>query len=133
MGTRVGWQPLGEWSLGFGLLALAAIGVMSIGIFILPVAIGALIIARKRNRLSPEGPTGGLVGVGSVCLFIAYLHRSDSPCPARGGTIWVERGDFGSCGGLDPMPWLKVGVTLTVLGLLAYAVLRRTRLGRTAT
>ena len=133
MGTRVGWQALGEWSVGFGLLTLSAIGVMSIGILILPFAIGALRLAGKRNRIWPEAAPGAFVGIGSVCVFIAYLHRSDSPCSASGGTIWVRPGDFGSCGGLDPMPWLKVGVALTVSGLLAYAVLQRTGLGRANT
>ena len=130
MGTHIGLKALGAWTLGFALLALAAAGAMTIGILILPLAVAALTFAARRNRKWPEAPAGGLTGVGSMCLFIAFLHRDYSPCPSV-GRLLVRQGAFGHCGGLDPIPWMQIGIALTVSGLLAYLILGRTALNRT--
>jgi hypothetical protein len=131
MRGRVGWPALGEWAIAFGLLALAGIGAMSIGIFVFPFAIVALVFAARRDRGWPEAPTGGLVGFGSICLFVAYRNRAYSPCPP--GPMRLAHGQHFSCGGFDPVPWLTIGVLLTVAGIGGYIALRRTHLAAAAT
>ncbi len=111
----------------FALLSLAVVSIMSIGYLVLAGALILLRIVRRRNRARPEAAIGGLVGTGATCLFIAYLHRNDSPCPPGPVHMVVHRGDFGSCGGFDPTPWLVVGLVLAVSGIVAYPILTRSR------
>src|SRR4051812_36540126 len=106
MSDRTGWQPLLEWAGALALLALAVVGAASIGLFVLPVAVIAVAIAAWRNRSWPEPVLGGLVGVGAVCLFVAFRNRAYSPCPPNGGPTVLRVGEHFSCGGFDPAPWL---------------------------
>lgn len=131
MRKRRGWQSLAEWSVAFGLVALAFIGAMTIGMFVLPVALATVVLAARRNRAWPEALMGGLVGVGGMCLFVAYRNRSYSPCPT--GTIRLTQGEHFSCGGFDPVPWLAIGLLLTAAGFASYLVVRRTRFHTDAT
>jgi hypothetical protein len=91
----------------------------TIGMFIMPFAIWAFYHASARYRFFPEGISGAFLGVGVIILFIGFLHRHDVPCPTSGSLI-VFRGDHGSCGGLDPMPWLRVGLTAMAIGIAIY-------------
>ena len=123
--SRTGWRALLEWALAFALFALTLIGAASIGIFVAPFAIGAVVLAVRRNRDWPEAALGGLTGVGAVCLFIAYRNRNYSPCPPPGTTVRLARGGHFSCGGLDPVPWLTIGVALAGVGLAGYLAFRQ--------
>jgi hypothetical protein len=123
---RSGWRSLIEWALALGLVALALIGAASIGIFVVPFAVVALVFASDRNRTGAEPVLGGLVGVGSVCLFVAYRNRAYVPCPPPGIPVQARPGEHFSCGGLNPIPWLTVGVLLIAVGIACYLVLRRT-------
>src|SRR6266542_166720 len=122
---RHNWQSAGEWAVVFALLSLGVVSIMSIGYAVLAGALILLVIVRRRNRAWPEALIGGLVGTGATCLFIAYLHRDDSPCPPGPVHMVVHRGDFGSCGGFDPTPWLVTGLVLAVSGIVAYLILKR--------
>ncbi|MDP9200894.1 MAG: hypothetical protein M3P26_03025 [Gemmatimonadota bacterium] len=131
MRDRSGWQSLAEWAVACGLMTLAVIGAMTIGIFVLPVAIAAVVLVARRNRAWPEAPMGALVGAGSIFLFVAYRNRSYSPCPP--GPMRLAQGEHFSCGGFDPIPWLTIGLALTASGFAGYLVYRRTRLPAAAT
>ena len=130
-----GWQAFAEWALAGALLVFAAIGAASIGMFVFPFAVLALVLAARRNRAWPEAPAGSPTGVGSICLFVAYVSRAYSPCPEGITRFQVAPGESGSfsCGGLKPMPWLIAGLLLTAAGLVGFLVRRRTRLAATAT
>ena len=129
------WQSFAEWALAGALLSFAAIGAASIGMFVFPFAVLALVLAVRRNGALPEAPAGALTGVGSVCLFVAYVSRAYSPCPEMPITFRADIGYHGhfSCGGLKPMPWLMVGLLLIAAGLIGFLVRRRTRFAATAT
>jgi hypothetical protein len=133
MRDRGGWQAFAEWALALALLSFAVIGAASIGMLLLPFALLALALAARRNRAWPEALTGGLTGVGSICLFVAYINRAYSPCPTGPNRIRVVNGDHFSCGGFDPRPWLTVGLLLTAAGCVGYLVSRRTRVAAPAT
>jgi hypothetical protein len=130
-----GWQSFAEWALAGALLSFAAIGAASIGMFVFPLAVLALVLAVRRNSAWPEAPAGALTGVGSVCLFVAYVNRAYSPCPEMPIRFRAEIGYHGpfSCGGFKPMPWLIAGLLLIAAGLVGFLVRRRTRLAATAT
>jgi uncharacterized membrane protein len=131
MRHRSGWQSLAEWAVAFGLVALTVLGAMTIGIFVLPVAIAAAVLAARRNRAWPEAPMGGLIGVGSVFLFVAYRNRSYAPCPP--GPMRLAHGEHFSCGGFNPIPWLTIGLILAASGFAGYLFSRRPHLAAAAT
>jgi hypothetical protein len=130
-----GWQAFAEWALAGALLSFAAIGAASIGMFVFPFGVLALVLAARRNLAWPEAPAGGLTGVGSICLFAAYVSRTYSPCPEMPIRFRVAPGESGSfsCGGLKPMPWLIAGLLLIAAGFVGFVVRKRTRLAATAT
>lgn len=127
MNRRSGWLSLLVWALGFVLLALAALGAMTIGRFILPFAAVVLVVAALRHRAWPEGLCGALTGVAAVLLFVAIGNRDFSPCLPEHQTMVLRRGQSFSCGGLDPMPWLLLGVPMLVTGVAGYALWRKRR------
>jgi hypothetical protein len=123
---QAGWQALVEWALAFALLALTLIGAASIGMFVAPFAIAAMVFAVRRNRDWPEAALGGSAGAGATCLFIAYRNRGYVPCPPSGTPMRLGPGEHHfACGGFDPMPWLAIGLVLAVTGLGGYVVFRR--------
>ena len=69
--NRTGWLSLLEWAIASLTLTLTLIGAASIGIFVAPFAIIAVVVAVRRNRVWPEAASGGLVGASAVCLFVA--------------------------------------------------------------
>jgi hypothetical protein len=131
MRNRSGWQSFAEWALALALLALAVLGAATIGLFIFPFAIAALLIAERRNRPWPDPLFGGLFGVGSVLLFVAYRNRSYAPCPQ--GPMRLLHGQHFSCGGFDPMPWLGIGAVLVGSGIAGHLVSRRRDLAAATT
>jgi hypothetical protein len=103
-----GWRWFWAWGLAGGLVLFAFVTGLTIGLFLLPLAVVALVLVARRSRGWPEG-LGVLAGMAAVCLSVGGLQL------AAGG-------------GLDPWPWLAVGAPLGALGVGGYALLRR-RLG----
>jgi hypothetical protein len=125
MTNRTGWASVGEWALALGLVAFAVISGMSIGMFVIPVALGAVLVAALRNQAWPEAMFGGFLGVGVACVVIAYLHRADARCPPMmPATMRLGRGEHFRCGGLNPIPWLTNGLVLAASALLGYRAFR---------
>jgi hypothetical protein len=122
MRNRSGWNSFAEWALALALLSFALIGAASIGRFVFPFAIVALVLAERRNRPWPEPLMGGLVGIGAVLLFVAYRNRNYAPCPPGRFPMRLAHGEHFSCGGFDPMPWLAIGALLTAAGFVGYFV-----------
>jgi hypothetical protein len=92
------------------------LGVLSIGIFVLPCAVLATFYLARRNP-SRRYLTGILSGVGVPLLVVAFLNRggpaficSESTCDQQ----------------LSPWPWLLAGVLFVLLGPATY-VLSATR------
>lgn len=104
------WVVVGA-AFTFGLL-----GILSIGIFILPCALLATFHLARRNP-SARFMTGILSGVGVPLLVVAFLNRN-------GPALICSQG---SCDQrLSPWPWLLAGVLFVLLGPATY-VLSATR------
>jgi len=127
--NRTGWPSLLAWGIASLLLTLTLVGAASIGMFVAPFAIMAIVVAARRNRDWPEAALGSLVGAGAVCLFVAYGSRGYSACPPTGTPIWVGPGEHFACGGLNPAPWLTVALLLAGVGLAVYILFRRSHRG----
>lgn len=88
-------------------------GLASVGVFILPVAITlAAVVATRRGAGS--GAAGVLAGLSLPLFYIAWNNR-DGP----GSVCWVTATGGGCSGRLDPMPFLFVAVMLVVSSVLA--------------
>src|SRR5262249_17908675 len=76
---RSGWISVLEWTPGFAALAIAVLGALSIGPFVLPVALLLLWAANRRNRAWPESFVALLVGCGLIALWIAVRESPLRP------------------------------------------------------
>jgi len=85
---------------------------LSIGIFVLPVALLATWYLARRNR-SARTMTGILSGVGLPLLYVAVLNREGPGTVCHGercDQMW------------SPWPWLLAGLLFVLLGLAAYVL-----------
>lgn len=95
--------------------SLGVLGLLSIGIFVLPVALIGSLWLRKRPE-SRAAAAGALSGVGLPMLYVAFLNRA------------------GRDDQLNPWPWLIAGVLFVLGGALIHGLVvsRRNRPGDAA-
>ncbi len=100
----------GVWSAIGALYALALVGAMTIGIFVLPVAVLSTVLIRRR-RAAMVGLPGLISGASLPLMYIAYLYR-DGP-----GTVCVvRRGGVECTDEWSPWPWLAIAIAMLVAG-----------------
>jgi hypothetical protein len=92
------------WALAGGLFTFSLLAAASIGLFVMPLAFGAIWLAAASGRTWPES-LGVLAGAAVVCFLIAYIQRHQDPVDAR--------------------PWLAAGFVLGILGVAGYVALAR--------
>lgn len=94
------WHYVGWIAVGM-LFSFAFVSILSIGVFVLPIAALTLFLVGRRTRYGADA-LGVIAGVGVTLLIVAFINRNNTPCPTTGLS-------FGSSGGLDPSPrWLLV-------------------------
>ena len=117
-----GWPWFAAWLLVGAGLALALLGAMTIGIFVLPVVtVVAVLLATRRP--SHVGWPGLISGLSLPLFYVAYLNR-DGP-----GEVCRA---FASGGGeckeeWSPLPWIAVGLVLLVAGVVVFIATTRSR------
>ena len=127
-----GWGAFAAWALVGALLGFSVLGAASIGLFVLPMALLALGVTAGTARVWPE-IAGMLEGVASLSLFVGLVNLYSTPCPSSGSGHVHTGGGPGtgttsfSCGGLDPSPWLLVGLALAGAGFAVYGLGRPRR------
>lgn len=125
-----GWGGFAAWALVGALFSLSVLGAASIGLFVMPLALLALLVAGRTVQRWPD-MAGVLAGVAGLTLFVAIANRSSTPCPGSGSSSIRVGGNAGgasfACGGLDPLPWLSVGVALAAAAFAVYGLARRSR------
>jgi hypothetical protein len=107
------------WFLVGAGFALALLGAMTIGIFVLPVVLGVTALVATR-RGSTVGVGGLVAGPALLLFFVAYLNRDGPGTICRSiesGTECVEE--------WSPWPWLAVGVLMLAVGLGVFVTMRR--------
>jgi hypothetical protein len=121
---RAALGPFLAWaSVGAG-ACLAVLSVLSIGIFVLPVAATATIVLLRWPAGRTMAVPGLISGLGLPLLYVAYLNRGGP------GQICVTTATGQSCEmEWSPWPWLAAGTLLAVAGIAAFAALR-SRLSR---
>jgi len=121
--SPVRWSSFAAWfAVGAG-LSLGILGAMSIGVFVLPVAVAAAVVLATRHR-GGDGLIGLVSGLGVPLLYVAYLNRSGPGmiCTANsaGGQSCTEE--------WSPWPWAVLGAVLLLGGVVLYLSLARRRL-----
>jgi hypothetical protein len=106
--------------MGVGvLLTIAVLGMLTIGVFVLPIALVAVWLIARRD--GANGAAWGIVsGMGALLLVVAWLNRSGP------GDVCTETATGGSCTEqASPWPWLIAGVALFTVGLSVFMYYRR--------
>lgn len=119
-----GWPWFAAWALAGALVVFSLLSATSIGLFVLPFALAAVLLVALRAR-RPE-MIGLVSGAGLVALLVAFLSRDYRPCPEGPITLRPGEPSF-ACGGFDPTPWLVAGLVVALGGAAAYAPARRRR------
>jgi hypothetical protein len=116
----------GAWLAVGVALTLSFLTGFSIGLFVLPFALVLLAIVATRSPHLPEA-TGIVSGIGVTLLLIAFANRDYEPCQANGVLRLAPGQQSASCGGLDPHPWLYLGIAVTAAGAVTYLAVSRKR------
>jgi len=122
--ARPGLWPFIGWAAAGAALCLAAFSILSIGIFVLPMAVAGLAALISWRGTRNSSAAGLLCGLGAVPVYIAYLNRGGpgTVCGAvaSGGQVCTAE--------WNPWPFLAAGVVLIAAGAALFWRLRgRTR------
>ncbi|MGO9962144.1 MAG: hypothetical protein ACLPUG_01790 [Acidimicrobiales bacterium] len=115
------WAWFGAWLLLGTLWMFALVAILSVGLYLLPVAVVATVLLAR--RVSGRAGLPGLVsGLGAPVLYVAYLNR-------RGpGEVCSVFATGSSCvQEWDPWPWLIVGLAFVAFGIVLFGVRGRPR------
>jgi len=123
--TRRSWGWFGAWSLVGVAYSVALVGILSIGIFVLPIAIiGTVLLVRMPASL--RGVYGLIAGLGLPPLYVAYLNRSyGGPACSTSGIVGPMHPTLVCIQALDPWPWLAVGLLLLAAGVTVFVIRSR--------
>lgn len=124
--SREGVPQFLLWALVGAAGCLGLVSLLTIGVFVLPVALLAGGVLLWRTGMT-RSVAGLLSGAGVIPLYISWLNR-DGP-----GTVCTSFGDPGdltnsgeSCvDQWSPWPWLVAGLACIAAGVILYRVLRR--------
>lgn len=118
--TEPSWLSILAWPVAGAALAISVLGAMTIGLYVLPLAIAAL-FALLRWGGNRRNSIGLISGVGLPFLFIAFRYRHGPP-----GMVCRPSGDGGQqCAQVfSPWPLLIIGAILVLLGTLLFMRLR---------
>jgi hypothetical protein len=114
------WLSFFAWPIVGAALAFSVLSAMTVGIFILPIALVGLFALLKwgGNRKSSAGL---ISGIGFPLIYIAFLNR-DGPGMVCGS---YKNGGGNCTQEYSPWPWLFLGLALVILGGVLFLQLRR--------
>jgi hypothetical protein len=117
---RAAWS-YAWWAVVGVVLGVALVGMLSIGIFVLPVGLVLLVIGLSNTELRNESAVASLAGLGVPALYLAWLNK-DGP-----GTVCTAGGS--SCEDqYSPWPFVAVAVVLVVATVVLLKVIRKSPL-----
>jgi hypothetical protein len=110
------WLGFAAWAVAGTLYAVGIAGILTIGIFVLPVAVLVMVLI-ARNEAAKAGWPGLITGIGVVPLVIAYLNRGGP------GMVCTTTATSGSCTQeFNPWIFIAAAVVLVTVGIVIQAV-----------
>ena len=122
---KASWWRFCAWVNATAVLTTGLVGAFGVLVLLLPLGAVGVTLLVKAGPVWPE-PLGIGGGWGALALVVAYLNRNYQSCPAApssGRTYPGYRAPVCS-GGTEPVFWLVLGVSLTLLSVVAFVVLR---------
>ncbi len=118
--VRGAWPGFAAWAGVGALYTVSLLGALSIGLFVLPIAVVATLLL-VRWHSAGASVAGVIAGLGLPLLLVAYLNRSGP------GTVCTTTSGGGeSCTDeWNPWPWLIAALALLAMGIAAFLLLRR--------
>jgi hypothetical protein len=121
--TGAATQVVFAWAGAGTLLATAVLSLPSYGMFVLPLAAGAVVWNLSRFALG-RGLLGLLMGAGLALLGVGLGNLDYRPLPPS-GVVTLAPGQTGAeYGGSDPTLWLLAGSLSLAVALLALLLSR---------
>ena len=108
----VGWFAV--WLVVGVALAFSAVAVLSLGVFVFPFAVAAVVLLIVRHHFD-RSAWGLLCGIGLLSLYVAWVQRQ-----GPGTVSWHTATASGTDTWMDPRPWLVAGLLLIVAGVVAF-------------
>ncbi|MET7480201.1 hypothetical protein ABZT17_38445 [Streptomyces sp. NPDC005648] len=115
------WPWFGAWFTVGALASLGVLTVLTVGVFLLPVALAAAVLVATRHS-SSAGLPGLLSGLGVPLLYVAFLNRGGP------GDVCTTTANSQSCvDEYNPWWWLAAGTVLLLAGVVISVVRQRGR------
>lgn len=105
------------WSIAGASWVVTVLGALSIGVFVLPVAIILTVLLATR-RTSSVGFPGIISGAGLPLLYVAHLNRG-----GPGNVCTTFAGGQSCTQEWSPLPWLGIGTALVATGVVAFVII----------
>lgn len=126
-GHRV-WASFAGWAVVGFLAAAGLLSVASVGVYILPVALVALVIVARAFSFG-RGSFGVVAGVGAALLIVAVRSNMDGGAACTASTLGPGQLTSLTCGrGLSATPWAIAGAVallISAAGMLVMSGRRR--------
>jgi hypothetical protein len=108
------------WASAGAALCLAVLAAPTIGAFVLPVAVAALVALLAWQRSRNHSAAGLLAGAGTLLFYVAYLNRGGP------GTVCTTSASSTECmDEFSPWPWLAAGLLLVAGATCVFLLLHR--------
>lgn len=119
---------MARWAAAGALWCLSVLGILSIGIFVAPVAVATTVWAWRASAERRVLVAGVPIGAAVMLLAFAPVLASNAGC-SESGSVSATSTSTGTEGCGDVMPWPVVGlaVLLAAFGSAAYWLLVRRR------
>lgn len=120
------WGWFLAWTVVGAGYALVLVGILSIGIFVLPFPIvGTILLSRWVPAGRTTSATGLLSGLSLPFLYVAFLNRTGpTTCPTS-ATVTPGGHPFQCTQESSPWPWLVVGIILLLAGPMLFGAFAR--------
>ena len=108
------------WAGAGAALCLAVLTALTVGVFVLPVAVASLVALTGWQRSRNHSAAGLLAGVGVLLSCVAYLNRG-----GPGSVCVTSAGSTDCVDEFSPWPWLAAGLLLVAAGPCVFVLLQR--------
>lgn len=108
------WSWFAAWAIVGAGWGLGLLGIATIGVFVLPVALVATVVLATRPGAA-TGLPGVVSGLGLPVLYVAYLNRGGP------GTVCTSTPTSQTCSETsNPWLWLGTALVLVAIGVLVW-------------